>query len=140
MKLAQRRRRKTIKQWQVETITRSLDEGVTTEAALRESWGADFDRLMRKICKRRREESAWASGQVCVTLYGRIVRETERAVLFEESITPGGLSDCYTRRGQTWWPKSLIQLHEHAMGPLDGVTAPLWLIREKYGATEIGLD
>lgn len=110
-----------IKQWEAETHERHLTEGLTTETALRESYGERFGALMRKVNQIRREREAWESGRAKILLHGRIDRETENAVLFAPR--DGGPA--------AWLPRSQVEVLPRALGPLDGVNVPLWLATEK---------
>lgn len=52
------------------------------------------------------------------TITGKIKRETEKAVLL------------VNRAGQAWFPKSRCEIMERAMGPLDQIMAPEWLLKD----------
>lgn len=54
------------------------------------------------------------------TLYGLVKKETEKAVLFANR-----------DGGESWWPKSQVNLLERAMGNLDSLEVPSWLFAEK---------
>jgi hypothetical protein len=75
------------------------------------------DELRRAV---ERKLGQWRAESNSRTLTGRVVRETEKAILFREA-----------EGGETWWPKSQARLLERAMGPLDQLVVPEWLHAKK---------
>jgi hypothetical protein len=51
-----------------------------------------------------------------VTMYGYVVHETAKAILFDIKKGDGF--------GKTWFPKSIAQVWERALGPLDSISVP----------------
>jgi len=62
-------------------------------------------------------------------LYGTVKRETDRAWLFSIKGDHGCNGDC--RFDQAWLPKKCCSLLERALGPLDGIKVPAWLIEAR---------
>lgn len=123
--------RRPIKDWVVTTINADLLAGRITEADLARSWGDEWPRLERALARRRREEqrsaAAEAGGTARVTIYGRVQRRTERAVLFAQHQDAAG----QPHTGESWWPLSQVEVLERALGPLDALVAPAWLVRQR---------
>jgi len=65
-------------------------------------------------------------------IYGRIKRETEKAVLM--SVAPQIHGHEQDLIGDVWFPKSVCNILERALGPLDAIQAPAWLVRARQAA------
>ena len=64
-------------------------------------------------------------GKVQITLTGRVMRETDKAVLFKPAL------NSQIEVVETWWPKSQIVVMERAMANLDQIIVPQWLLEKK---------
>ena len=60
-----------------------------------------------------------------MNLLGRLGRETDKAIFF----SPAG--DSRGEIGPAWWPKSQCGFKERAMGDLDEISIPVWLLKQK---------
>jgi len=100
-----------------------VDEEEFLAGLRRDGRESDARRLERMLRDSRRPQPA------TVTLTGRIVRETERAVLFaihdDQESTAAGLA------GELWFPKTHCHVYERSMGPADQVIVPEWLAKKK---------
>ena len=77
-----------------------------------------------------RELKNEGSPHEAIRFTGRIKRETAKAVLFIQI----GNEDLESLPGSVWLPKSQIQVFERAMGPLDQIEVPRWLVEKKQAA------
>ena len=60
-----------------------------------------------------------------VNLLGFLGRETDKAIFF----SPVG--DSRGEIGPAWWPKKVCGFKERAQGPLDEISVPIWLLKQK---------
>ena len=80
------------------------------------------ERAKRLAARERRADSV-------TTLYGRVVRQTEKAVLFRVAPAWNGVEQPLF--GEVWLPLSQVTVYEGSVGPVDSVTIPAWLVNEK---------
>lgn len=64
-----------------------------------------------------------------VSIYGKIVRETEKAVLFSCQRGLAGMDP--ELFGEIWFPKSQVTFRREAMGPMDLLSASRWIVDQK---------
>jgi len=112
------RKKSKFSKMQIECAIDAINAG--TESAITVDGLVDAAR--RKVGKRQAE-----SRNATRTINGRIVRRTEKAVLFGQISTSGeSIID-----GEQWWPLSQATPLERAMGPLDSLRVPEWLYAKK---------
>jgi len=122
---------KKIKQWQANACAESVKEGRSTLEQITD------ERLRRRVERTLREdrEAARAEGMKVDTirLTGRVVRETDKAVLFRQH-DPDNTDGAQVP--ESWWPKSQIEVGLRELGPLDRIYAPRWLVESKVEQQE----
>jgi hypothetical protein len=63
-------------------------------------------------------------------IYGRVVRQTAKALLFAVAGTWNGRPQALAG-GEHWLPLSQVTVIEHAVAAVDGVMVPAWLIASR---------
>lgn len=106
---------KKFSKMQIECGMRAINNGTTDQITV----DGLVDAARCKMGKRKSETR---------TIYGRIVKVTDRAVLFAQTTTHGEQS----LAGNVWWPLSQVELIERAMGPLDGLLVRETVLAEKF--------
>jgi len=65
-----------------------------------------------------------------ITLTGKIKKYTDKAVLFNAT-GAASFGQPEALYGQAWWPLSQVEAMQDAIGPVDQLIAPEWLVDEK---------
>ena len=95
--------------------------------ATREAGLAEVARCKDMKCN----ECAAQSANPTVTVTGRLVKETEKAVLF--SLQPQSY-ETQELQGEIWFPKSQVTVLERAMGSLDQIEMSEWIFNQKINS------
>lgn len=115
-------KRNAIKKWAVEATIENIEAGRTTLADV-DAKNPSMATAVRKLQANTRREAR--SGE---SLYGEIVRESEKAVLFKIA---EGVPQNAGQSGEAWWPKSQVTVADDALAQLAVLVAPAWLIAKK---------
>lgn len=67
------------------------------------------------------------------TLTGIVKRETAKAIYFVPQHDSLGVV------GPAWWPKSQIEVYERALGPLDQILVPEWLLAARQREEDMAI-
>lgn len=102
-------------------------EGKETLAALEAKCPAEVAAAVTKAVGKEQARPDFGT----VTLYGRITRRTEKAILFRPNRAAS--TTILVEFDECWLPLSQVKVIEAALADLDGVRMPGWLLDEKNG-------
>lgn len=113
------------KTYNITWLVNLIREGKETIEGVRSKSPAEVADAVAKLFGKEQRNDIAAG----VTLYGKIIRRSERAILF----APGGgsSSDGLAKFVEAWLPLSQVKVLEGALGHLDSVNMPAWLLEEK---------
>ena len=118
-----------VKNWAIEAVMKQIETGLLTRERLAETNPKMLAAIDKHTARRRREERAPER------FYGRAVRETAKAILFRIADIQQNGPDAPV--GEHWFPLSQVQIAERALGDLDMLSVPPWLIAEKKGSPHV---
>lgn len=116
---------KSIKPWVIDTMANNVEAGISTIEKISDpKLAAKVSAILKQRQAARAQKIA---GNDMIHMTGRVIRETDTAVLFRETPIYGQGENTE----ESWWPKAMVKIVYRETGHIDGLHAPSKLVAEK---------